>query len=599
MKSIRPYLLTIAALSIFALVAHATDTFVQGQHVQITDTNQSNVVTTTPVSFKRGLDVNCISGCSSGGGSDAGVSVTVVVIFDGGPVTQGLSNDGGFNWHVDVGQWGGQATSLGQKTSANSVPVVIASDQSSVNVSASQSGTWTVQQGTPPWSFNQTQINGVAVSTGNGIAGTGVQRVTIASDNTPFTVNVSFDGGSMLVTQGLSNDGGFDWHTDVARFGGNPVVTGTGASGAGIPRVTVANDSNVLATQSGTWTVQQGTPPWSVVGTKTNNSAAPGATNIGALPAVSTAAAPTYTEGNLVALSVDNAGNLRTTASVSSVNQGLSNDGGFNWHTDVAQWGGVSTTLGQKVSASSVPVVIASDQSTVPVSLAANQSVNLAQVNGTTTSTGNGIAGTGTQRVTIASDNTAFSVNAAQSGAWTVAATQSGAWNVNNTQVGTASQNVAQFGGTNVSTGTGASGAGIPRVTVSNDSNVLATQSGTWTVNSHTQDNSGNGIESAITEVVGTNRGLLVRNVDKTLTAPVITAVSCGTTATALPTTAGRKTICIENEGAGDIFIGPAGVTTATGFPIGVNGSWCDDVGSQAYFCINASGTNDVRVLEN
>jgi hypothetical protein len=31
---------------------------------------------------------------------------------------------------------------------------------------------------------NQTQVNGVAVSTGNGVAGTGVQRVTIASDNT-------------------------------------------------------------------------------------------------------------------------------------------------------------------------------------------------------------------------------------------------------------------------------------------------------------------------------------------------------------------------------------------------------------------------------
>lgn len=37
------------------------------------------------------------------------------------------------------------------------------------------------------------------------------------------------------------------------------------------------------------------------------------------------------------------------------------------------------------------------------------------------------------------------------------------------------SVNTAQFGGTNVSTGTGAGGAGIPRVTVSNDSNVIVT----------------------------------------------------------------------------------------------------------------------------
>ena len=44
--------------------------------------------------------------------------------------------------------------------------------------------------------------------------------------------------------------------------------------------------------------------------------------------------------------------------------------------------------------------------------------------------------------------------------------------------------NLTQVGGTNVSTGTGASGSGIPRVTVSNDSNVLATQSGTWNADS-------------------------------------------------------------------------------------------------------------------
>jgi hypothetical protein len=42
----------------------------------------------------------------------------------------------------------------------------------------------------------------------------------------------------------------------------------------------------------------------------------------------------------------------------------------------------------------------------------AQQPVNDAQVAGTATSTGNGVTGAGSQRVTIASDNTAFSVNA-------------------------------------------------------------------------------------------------------------------------------------------------------------------------------------------
>jgi len=47
--------------------------------------------------------------------------------------------------------------------------------------------------------------------------------------------------------------------------------------------------------------------------------------------------------------------------------------------------------------------------------------------------------------------------------------------NVKAQSLAQASTNVAQFGGTNVSTGTGASGAGIPRVTVSNDSSSTGT----------------------------------------------------------------------------------------------------------------------------
>lgn len=48
----------------------------------------------------------------------------------------------------------------------------------------------------------------------------------------------------------------------------------------------------------------------------------------------------------------------------------------------------------------------------VPVSLAANQSVNNVQVNGNTVATGNGVVGTGVQRIAIASDNSALAVTA-------------------------------------------------------------------------------------------------------------------------------------------------------------------------------------------
>lgn len=80
---------------------------------------------------------------------------------------------------------------------------------------------------------------------------------------------------------------------------------------------------------------------------------------------------------------------------------------------NVSQWLGSSLpTVGQKAMASSIPVVIASDQGNIPH--------NEAQINGVTPLMGNGTTGTGSQRVTIASDNTAFSVNAAQSGTWNV-----------------------------------------------------------------------------------------------------------------------------------------------------------------------------------
>ena len=47
-------------------------------------------------------------------------------------------------------------------------------------------------------------------------------------------------GGGGSVTQGTS-----PWVDNVSQFGGAAVVTGVGASGAGIPRVTVSNDSSV------------------------------------------------------------------------------------------------------------------------------------------------------------------------------------------------------------------------------------------------------------------------------------------------------------------------------------------------------------------
>jgi hypothetical protein len=71
---------------------------------------------------------------------------------------------------------------------------------------------------------------------------------------------------------------------------------GAGTTTAQVLRVVLPTDQTVIPVQ----------------GQKTNNNAAPGATNVGTLPALANAAAPSWTEGNQVALSVDLAGNART-----------------------------------------------------------------------------------------------------------------------------------------------------------------------------------------------------------------------------------------------------------------------------------------------
>ena len=98
------------------------------------------------------------------------------------------------------------------------------------------------------------------------------------------------------------------------------------------------------------------------------------------------------------------------------------------------------------------------------VALPANQSVNAAQLAGTATSVNSGTKDAGTLRVVLATDQPALTNKL-------LVTPDSVALPANQ------SVNAAQFGGTNIVTGAGASGAGIPRVTVSNDSSLAANQS--------------------------------------------------------------------------------------------------------------------------
>lgn len=77
------------------------------------------------------------------------------------------------------------------------------------------------------------------------------------------------------------------------------------------------------------------------------------------------------------------------------------------------------------VSLASLPALVAGSALIGKVGLdqttpGATNAIALAQIGSTTVASGNGVVGAGVQRVAIASDNTAFSVNAAQSGTWNV-----------------------------------------------------------------------------------------------------------------------------------------------------------------------------------
>lgn len=121
--------------------------------------------------------------------------------------------------------------------------------------------------------------------------------------------------------------------------------------------------------------------------------------------------------------------------------------------TNVATVKAASTAAGATDKAL---VVAISPNNTVPVSLAANQSVNVAQMNGVTVTMGNGASGAGVQRVTLASDSTGQVALAA--GSATI-----GALTANQ------SVNQAQVAGVATATGNGVVGTGVQRVAIASD----------------------------------------------------------------------------------------------------------------------------------
>lgn len=170
-----------------------------------------------------------------------------------------------------------------------------------------------------------------------------------------IVIPVRVTDGTTL-TQVLAIDSAGNASTNVGKVGGNAILTGNGVTGNGSIRVTIASDNTAFAVNA---TLQAG-------GNTIGALAANQSVNVNQLAGTTTA----------VNNGTASAGTLRVTIASDSTGQ----------------------------------VTLATGSNTIGA-LTANQSVNVAQIAGTTTSTGNGVAGAGCQRVTIASDNSAIAVS--------------------------------------------------------------------------------------------------------------------------------------------------------------------------------------------
>jgi hypothetical protein len=371
-------------------------------------------------------------------------------------------------------------------------------------------------------SINLNQIAGVATATGNGVVGTGVQRVAIASDNTAFAVNATLSAETTKVI-GTVNQGG-TWNigsittlptlanvttvatlTNQAQMGGQAIAMGTGVRTAGTQRVTIATDDSVpvtgtfwqttqpvsgtvAATQSGTWNITNISGTVSLpTGAAT---AANQTTEITALQLLDDAVG---TSGTAIATGMYRVGgtdgtnnrllSVNTSGHVNIADGGnsITVDGSVTVSGTVTATGPLTDT---QLRATAVPVSLASVPShpvtnagTFAVQAAQSGTWNIGQLGGSNISMNTGVRDAGTQRVTIATNDsvpvTGTFWQATQPVSGTVAATQSGTWNIgsittlptlaNVTTVATVTS-LSQLAGQAINLNAGTAAAGTLRV---------------------------------------------------------------------------------------------------------------------------------------
>jgi hypothetical protein len=261
--------------------------------------------------------------------------------------------------------------------SAVTQPVSLTSTTITGTVAVTQSGSWSLSANQ---SVNVAQINGVTPLMGNGVTGTGSPRVTIASDNTAFSVNATLAAETTKVIGTVRNLGNAGAITDFAGqnaaspanawlIGGQFQTTPTTITPGNSSPLQLDNAGNLLVN------IKAGASSGAVAQGSTTS----GQTG-GLVQCAVTTSAPTYTTATTNPLSCDTAGNFRVTVTSAL---GLAAGSTTSGQTGSMIMGAVTTAA---------PSYTTAQTNYLSLTTAGAARSDIASVNGTTALTG-GVAG--------------------------------------------------------------------------------------------------------------------------------------------------------------------------------------------------------------
>ena len=300
-------------------------------------------------------------------------------------------------------------------------------------------------------SSNISQINGITPLMGNGVTGSGSQRVTIASDNTAFSVNTIASASDSTKYRSTIQVSNFPASqsvtftrlkattdtlvasldaTDSSNIAGiNSKLAGTLTVGS--HAVTNAGTFAVQATQSGNWNVNN------VSGTVSLPSGASTETTLSALN--SKVPSNLSTSGNRLAIYSPDSIRVFATNGFGSGGSGGTTSLDAVDSTNLANTATYTSRLPSGLTVTSTRLLVDGSGVTQPVSVSSNVNTNISNVTKKTLGTGIVSADTGLvvnavmHGLTTGGGGGYVDVKVNPSGALTVEATQSGTWNVNNT----------------------------------------------------------------------------------------------------------------------------------------------------------------------